>query len=106
MTYFNELNRNQLEVFSVLSTIIIAIQDWRKKNQERFKFPEESNDLSDIELIPTMGYFITINPCYSGRQGLSENLKILFRDVTMMTPNIESIIRVKKIMFLWFRLLW
>jgi dynein heavy chain len=92
---FDEFNRIQLEVLSVLATIISAIQDCRKKNQERFKFPEGGNNFSDIELIPTMGYFITMNPGYSGRQELPENLKILFRGVTMMAPNRESIIRVK-----------
>jgi dynein heavy chain len=92
---FDEFNRIQLEVLSVLATIISAIQDCRKKNQERFKFPEGANVYTDIELIPTMGYFITMNPGYSGRQELPENLKILFRGVTMMAPNRESIIRVK-----------
>ena len=48
---------------------------------------------TDIELIPTMGYFITINHGYSGRQELPENLKNLFRGVTLMAPNRE--IRVK-----------
>ena len=92
---FDEFNRIQLEVLSVLATIINAIQDCKKKNQERFKFPESANTTTDIELIPTMGYFITMNPGYSGRQELPENLKILFRGVTMMAPNRESIIRVK-----------
>ena len=92
---FDEFNRIQLEVLSVLATIISAIQECRKKNQERFKFPEGGNVFTDIELIPTMGYFITMNPGYSGRQELPENLKILFRGVTMMAPNRESIIRVK-----------
>ena len=92
---FDEFNRIQLEVLSVLATIIQAIQECRKKNQERFKFPEGANVYTDIELIPTMGYFITMNPGYSGRQELPENLKILFRGVTMMAPNRESIIRVK-----------
>ena len=92
---FDEFNRIQLEVLSVLATIISAIQDCRKKNNERFKFPESANTYTDIELIPTMGYFITMNPGYSGRQELPENLKILFRGVTMMAPNRESIIRVK-----------
>ena len=52
---FDEFNRIQSEVSSVLATIISAIQDCRKKNQERFKFPEGGNNFSDIESIPTMG---------------------------------------------------
>ena len=64
---FDEFNRIQLEVLSVLATIIQLIQECRKKNQERFKFPEGANVYTDIELIPTMGYFITMNPGYSRR---------------------------------------
>ena len=86
----DEFNRIQLEVLSVLAIIISAIQVCRKKSPQRFKFPEGGNNFTDIELIPIIGYFITIIQIYSGRQQLPENLKILFRGVTMMAPNKES----------------
>lgn len=89
---FDEFNRIDLEVLSVVAMQVEAITLAKKQHAKTFMFPGEA---VPIRLVPSVGYFITMNPGYAGRQELPENLKNLFRSVSMMIPDREIIMRVK-----------
>lgn len=46
--------------------------------------PEFSFDEDRIKVVPTMGFFITMNPGYKGRAELPESIKVQFRPCAMI----------------------
>ena len=62
---FDEFNRIELEVLSVVAMQVEAISLAKKQNLKFFTFPGEA---VPIRLMPGCAYFITMNPGYAGRQ--------------------------------------
>ena len=68
-----------------LLTVRVALM----ASQERFIFKGR-----EICLKPTAGTCITMNLCYAGRTKLPDNLKALFRVVSMMVPDYALIAEI------------
>lgn len=91
---FDEFNRISLPTLSVVAAQVESITEAKKKQEKQFHFPGE-DPTKKIKLKKCCAYFITMNPGYAGRQELPENLKVLFRGVTMMKPDRRVIMMVK-----------
>nr|XP_048295519.1 dynein axonemal heavy chain 14 [Myodes glareolus] len=86
---FDEFNRIDIEVLSVIASQMLTIKVAKDSYAVRFLL-----DGKELRINMSCAVFITINPGYRGRVGLPGNLKSLFRPVAMMVPHHKMITEV------------
>ena len=76
---FDEFNRIDIEVLSVVAQQLRTMFNAKKATVDRFVFEGEN-----IAMIPSFHIAVTMNPGYSGRSELPDNLKEICRPIAMM----------------------
>ncbi|KAJ8266677.1 hypothetical protein GJAV_G00133350 [Gymnothorax javanicus] len=86
---FDEFNRIDASVLSVISSQIQTIRNALILHLKTFQFEGQEISLDD-----RMGIFITMNPGYAGRTELPESVKALFRPVVVIVPDLQQICEI------------
>ncbi|KAM6908918.1 dynein axonemal heavy chain 2 [Xenentodon cancila] len=79
---FDEFNHINIEVLSVVTQQIHSILSALSAGESQFHFEGQN-----IRLVPSCGIFITMNPGYAGHTELPDNLKSMFRPISMVVPD-------------------
>ena len=92
---FDEFNRINIEVLSVVSAQLRAIQNALIYDKLTCDIGIGGDMvIKRVAGYATCGFFITMNPGYAGRTELPDNLKALFRPVTMIVPDFLQICEI------------
>jgi len=90
---FDEFNRLEERILSAVSQQVQTIQQALKEQQGSQRIEIELVD-KKVTVQPETGIFITMNLGYAGRSNLPDNLKKLFRSISMNKPDREMIAQV------------
>ena len=88
---FDEFNRIEIEVLSVVAIYIKTILDACSMIPPGTELGSLNLDDEYMTLNVNCSLFITMNPGYAGRTELPDNLKANFRPISMMVPDSEMI---------------
>lgn len=92
---FDEFNRINIEVLSVVSAQLRSIQNALIYDRPTCDIGIGGEiGIKRIDGFAICGIFITMNPGYAGRTELPDNLKALFRPVTMIVPDFLQICEI------------
>ena len=87
---FDEFNRIELSVLSVISQIIITVNTACREKLKTICLDGETA----LKFDSSCCIFITMNPFHQGRSKLPDNLKAQFRPVQMILPDLRVITEV------------
>ena len=88
---FDEFNRIEIEVLSVIRIQLITIYDALRAKATSIPFKGNAG----VRVNHSLAIFITMNPQYIFRSELPENLKSLFRPVTLKAADRQRICEIK-----------